>query len=92
MLYVVWIFEKISKYTLAQVFSCEFCVISKNTFSYRTPLGAASDLRGGGGGGVNNSYNVTIVTMITLNQCVGNSQVASYFYWHRTDLLITEHW
>ena len=30
------------KETLAQVFvSCEFCEISKNTFSYRTPLAAA---------------------------------------------------
>ena len=28
--------------TLAQVFSCEFCKISKNTFFYRTPLVAAS--------------------------------------------------
>ena len=28
----------IKKETLAQVFSCEFCEISKNTFSYRTPL------------------------------------------------------
>ena len=25
------------KQALAQVFSCEFCEISKNTFSYRTP-------------------------------------------------------
>ena len=32
----------IEKSTLAQVFSCEFCEISKNTFSYRTPLVAAS--------------------------------------------------
>ena len=32
----------IKKETLAQVFSCEFCKISKNTFSYRTPLVAAS--------------------------------------------------
>ena len=32
----------IKKETLAQVFSCEFCQISKNTFSYRTPLAAAS--------------------------------------------------
>ena len=31
------------KKTLAQVFSCEFCEISKNTFFYRTPLVAASD-------------------------------------------------
>ena len=28
--------------TLAQVFSCEFCEISKNTFFYRTPRVAAS--------------------------------------------------
>ena len=32
----------IEKETLAQVFSCEFCEISKNTFSYRMPLVAAS--------------------------------------------------
>ena len=32
----------IKKETLAQVFSCEFCKISKNTFSYRTPLVGAS--------------------------------------------------
>ena len=31
-----------NKETLAQVFSCEFCEISKNTFFYRTPLVAAS--------------------------------------------------
>ena len=40
-------FEKVSglrlqlylkKETLAQVFSCEFCKISKNSFSYRTLL------------------------------------------------------
>ena len=35
----VW--EEFEK-TLAQVFSCEFCEISKNTFSNRTPLVAAS--------------------------------------------------
>ena len=33
----------IKKKSLAQVFSCEFCKISKNTFSYRTPLVAASN-------------------------------------------------
>ena len=33
----------IKKETLALVFSCEFCEISKNTFLYRTPLVAASD-------------------------------------------------
>ena len=32
----------IKKETLAQVFSCEFCEISKNTYSYRTPTVAAS--------------------------------------------------
>ena len=32
----------IKKETLTQVFSCEFCEISKNTFSYRTPLVIAS--------------------------------------------------
>ena len=30
--------------SLAQVFSCEFCGISMNTFSYRTPPVASSDL------------------------------------------------
>ena len=30
------------KKTLAQLFSCEFCEISKNTLSYRTPLVATS--------------------------------------------------
>ena len=29
--------------SLAQVFSCEFCEISKNTYSYRTPPVAASE-------------------------------------------------
>ena len=33
----------IKRQTLAQVFSCEFCEISKNIFSYRTPLVAASE-------------------------------------------------
>ena len=32
----------IKKETLAQVLSCKFCEISKNTFSYRTPLVDAS--------------------------------------------------
>ena len=34
----------IKKETLAQVFSCKFCEISKKTFFYRTPLVAASDM------------------------------------------------
>ena len=33
----------IKKETLAQVFSCEFCKISKNTFSYITPPVDASE-------------------------------------------------
>ena len=33
----------LKKETLAQVFSCEFCKISKSTFSYRTPLVTASE-------------------------------------------------
>ena len=32
----------IEKETLAQVFSCEFCEISKNTFFHETPLMAVS--------------------------------------------------
>ena len=49
LLYVMYIHQKqacnfIKKETLAQVFSCDFCEISKNTFSYRTPLVVASVL------------------------------------------------
>ena len=36
----------LKKETLAQVFSCTFCEISKNTFFYRTPPVAASPNRG----------------------------------------------
>ena len=32
----------VKKESLAQVFSCDFCEISKNTFFYRTPLVAVS--------------------------------------------------
>ena len=35
------VYKFIKKETLAQVFSCVFCEISKNTFYCRTPLGAA---------------------------------------------------
>ena len=35
-------FNFIKKETLAQLFSCEFCEISKNTFLYRTAPVAAS--------------------------------------------------
>ena len=37
-------YNLIKEETLAQVFSYEFCQISKNSFSYRTPPVAASDL------------------------------------------------
>ena len=40
-----WACNFIKKETLTQVFSCEFCEISKNTFSYRTPLAAASEMK-----------------------------------------------
>ena len=33
----------IKKETLAQMFSCEFCNLFKNSFLYRAPLVAASD-------------------------------------------------
>ena len=36
------LFNEVAPETLAQVFSCEFCEISKNTFFHRTPLVAAS--------------------------------------------------
>ena len=32
------------KETLAQAFSCDFCEISKNTFSFRAPLVAATEV------------------------------------------------
>ena len=35
----------IKKGTLTQVFSCEFCEISKNTSLHRTPLVAASEFK-----------------------------------------------
>ena len=37
----------IKKETLAQVFSCEFCKIFKNTFFRRTPPVAASEISSG---------------------------------------------
>ena len=38
---LAWSFIK--KETLAEVFCCEFCEISNNTFSYSTPLVALSE-------------------------------------------------
>ena len=32
-------FAKLKEVTLAQVFSCEFCEVFKNSFFYRRPLG-----------------------------------------------------
>ena len=37
--------NSIKKEALAQVFSCEFCEIPKNTFFYRTPLVVAPETR-----------------------------------------------
>ena len=36
-----------SFFTLTQKFSCEFCEISKSTFSYRTPPVVASEIAPG---------------------------------------------
>ena len=33
-----WAYNFVKKETLAQVFACEFCEISHNTFSYRAPF------------------------------------------------------
>ena len=41
----VSVFNGIKKETLTQVFSCEFCEISKSTFSYRIPPVAASEFK-----------------------------------------------
>ena len=38
------VYNFIKKETLAEVFSCEFCEISKSTFLHRTPLVTASVL------------------------------------------------
>ena len=53
----------IKKETLAQVFSFEFCKISKNTFSYRTPPVAAS------GKAVNKSKYLVSFTLIYPFEC-----------------------
>ena len=41
---VSFLIKLIKKETLAQLFSCEICEIFKNTFFYRTPLVAASEI------------------------------------------------
>ena len=52
----------IKKETLAQVFFCEFCEISKNTFSYRTAPVAASGIGYGQSAGITEIvYNTTIL-------------------------------
>ena len=50
------------KETLAQMFSCEFCKISKNTFSYRTPQVPPSSLT--------TKNQISIVAMIVFWQIV----------------------
>ena len=44
-LLISWTCIFIEKEILTKVFSCEFCEIAKNTFSYRTPPVAASVMR-----------------------------------------------
>ena len=59
--------------TLAQVFSCEFCEISKNTFLYRTP----ADIK----------FYVPVVTLLTQDNTKLLQQLKSIFkrtiYWYR---------
>ena len=57
----------IKKETLKQVFSCEFCKISKNTFSYKTPPVAASDLLRMGKG-FSKTYDSKIKSIISRGQ------------------------
>ena len=57
----------IKKESLAQVFSCEFCEISKNTFLQRTPLVAASIER-------MKYFRVSIVTVKSLIFLLGNRE------------------
>ena len=63
--------------TLAQVFSCEFCEISKNMF-YRTPLTTASVvllLAGPASNILNNS--LALMTIVTAELQLDNNQVLS---------------
>ena len=61
----------IKKETVAQLFSCEFCEISKSTFSYRTSLLAAS---------VNSLYNtVTKVFVFSYSNHLIANFVFKYF-------------
>ena len=68
----------VKKETLAQVFSCEFCEISRNTFSYRTLPVAASEcklarcLR-------NNLQNVRKVTVFMHALCESGVKVKTIF-------------
>ena len=64
----------IKKETLAQVFSCEFCEISKNTFFYRTPLVAAF---------VQNDYKDDWLTMKTNIQYTYNESSYNREYYEK---------
>ena len=59
------------KKTLAQVFSCDFCKISKNTFYYRTPLMATSDY-------VNIS---DVCFLVQIEKTSKNLNLVSHFHW-----------
>ena len=67
----------IKKETLAQVFSCEFCEITKNTFSYKTALVATSDK--------------TNVVFIFYNMLEWTSYISTRFVWNYKIIRIPYH-
>ena len=74
------------KETLAQLFSCEFCEISLNTFFYRTSLVAACVIKS-----VNDSNHGTIIqTGITCEKFFHKSLLNSAWLWSRTRLVINK--
>ena len=68
----------VNKETLAQVFSCEFCVIYKNTFYYRTPLVAASGVL------INlailEPFSIKIAVLFNRIPMVARSDCSKYFF------------
>ena len=58
---------------MAQVFSCEFCEISRNTFSYRTPPVTAS-------------VHILINLRNAENDCLPQTFLYPEFYWSRLSL------
>ena len=62
-------FQFIKKETVAQVFSCEYCEISKNTFFHRRPLIAASMIY----------VNLVGRSIIIQNLVISNSKCGHHF-------------